>query len=60
MDYNWVGPCGNCACEKYADCPYCAKCVENDPYAAQAAEINAELRWERENAGSFSEWFANR
>lgn len=56
----FVGPCGNCACEKYADCAYCVKCVAQDPWAQASAEANEDARWERDNAGSFGDWIANR
>lgn len=56
----FVGPCGDCACEKRADCPYCETCIEQDPRAAADAEPLADERWGREHAGSFAEWLTAR
>ena len=60
FENKFVGPCGSCACEKYADCAYCAVCIENHPWAKNAHEANEDARWERENAGSFGDWFGSR
>lgn len=56
----FVGPCGDCACEKYADCAYCGTCIEQDPWAAADAEALADERWAREHTGSFAEWLTAR
>lgn len=56
----FVGPCGDCACEKYADCAYCGTCTEQDPWAAADAEALADERWAREHTGSFAEWLTAR
>lgn len=52
----WTGPCGECACEKYADCAYCFTCIEQSPWAAQQAEAVEAFLWEIEHDGSLGDW----
>lgn len=56
----FVGPCGDCACEKYADCAYCGTCIERDPWAAGDAEAHEAYLWDLKNSGSFGDWLAAR
>lgn len=54
--HEFVGPCGNCACEKYADCAYCVTCIEADPWAQEASEADEDFMWEVKHEGSFADW----